>query len=67
MNGINMSSLFKPEEEAPDELVTFYTRNLEAKFVREDYPELVQVCFLYLNTDYTLPSFRKPGSISRAR
>ena len=67
LNGINMSSLFKPEEEAPDELVTFYTRNLEAKFVREDYLELVQVCLLYLNTDYTLPSFRKPGSISRAR
>ena len=38
---IEISSLFRPVDVAPKELIDFYKRNLSTKFVREDYLELV--------------------------
>ena len=64
---IEMSSLFKPVDVAPEELIAFYKKNLDTKFIREDYLELVQLCLLYLGTDCSVHSFKKPGSISNAR
>ena len=67
INDIEMSSLFQPVYDAPKELLEFYKTYLSTTFLREDYHEVVQICFLYLGTDYSVNQFRKPDRIIRAK
>ena len=48
VNNIEMSSIFQLVDSASKKLIDFKKRNLRTNFIREDYPELVQLCLLYL-------------------
>lgn len=50
------------------EMLSFYTEALKSKAVREDYHELLQLCYIFLggSLDGNL-KFRAPGALHRAR
>jgi hypothetical protein len=50
------------------EMLSFYTEALKSKAVRDDYHELLQLCYIFLggSLDGNL-RFRAPGALHRAR